>query len=87
MAPTSRTLLKPFFCAPKVTGGDKTAAILTDTGTTLDAALAVVDGNVDAIKAKTDSLTFTVAGNVDANTLRINDVEITGDGSGTPFDV
>jgi hypothetical protein len=64
-----------------------TAAILTDTGTTLDAALAVVDGNVDAIKAKTDSLTFTVAGNVDANTLRINDVEITGDGSGTPFDV
>lgn len=46
-----------------------TAAILTDTGTTLDAALAVVDANVDAIKAKTDSLTFTVANQIDANVL------------------
>lgn len=42
---------------------------------------------VDAVKAKTDSLTYTVAGVVDANIQRINDVAITGDGSGTPFDV
>lgn len=40
---------------------------------------------VDAIKAKTDSLTFTVAGNVDANIQRINDVTVNGDGSGTPW--
>ena len=42
---------------------------------------------VAAIKAKTDSLTFTVAGQVDANVQRINDVTITGDGNGTPFGV
>jgi hypothetical protein len=40
-----------------------------------------------AIKAKTDSLTFTSANMVDANVQRINDVLITGDGSGTPFTV
>lgn len=42
---------------------------------------------IDAIKAKTDSLTFTQSGHVDSNVQRINDVAITGDGSGTPFDV
>lgn len=40
-----------------------------------------------AIKAKTDSLTFTQAGQVDSNVQRINDVTITGDGGVTPFDV
>ena len=43
---------------------------------------------IDAIKAKTDSLTFTVGGVVDANVQRINDVTITGDGQpGTEFGV
>lgn len=42
---------------------------------------------IDGIKAKTDSLTFTQAGHVDANIQRINDVAVTGDGSGTPFAV
>lgn len=42
---------------------------------------------LDQIKAKTDSLTFTVSGLVDANIQRINDVAIVGDGSGTPFQV
>lgn len=52
------------------------------------AALATVDTVVDAIQAKTDSLTFTQAGHVDANVQRINDVAITGDGSaGDKFDV
>lgn len=51
------------------------------------AALATVDTVVDTIQAKTDSLTFTVAGVVDANIQRINDVTITGNGSGTPFGV
>lgn len=56
------------------------------------AALAVVDDFLDteiaAIKAKTDSLTFTVAGVVDANIQRINDVAITGNGqAGTEFNV
>lgn len=43
---------------------------------------------VDGIKAKTDSLTFTQAGHVDANVQRINDVTITGNGqTGTEFSV
>lgn len=42
---------------------------------------------IDAIKAKTDSLTFTQAGHVDSNVQRINDVALTGDGSATPFGV
>ena len=33
-----------------------------------------------AIKAKTDSLTFTTAGQVDANIQYVNDVEVTGNG-------
>jgi hypothetical protein len=51
------------------------------------AAVATVDTVVDAIKAKTDSLNFTVAGEVDANIQSINDVTINGDGSGTPMGV
>lgn len=54
-----------------------------------DAALATVGSNVTAIKAKTDSLTFTVAGQVDANALAISgdtvaadNLEATYDGTG-----
>lgn len=55
--------------------------------TEIAAILAAVDTEVAAIKTKTDSLTFTVANVLDANVQRINDVVITGDGSGTPFGV
>jgi hypothetical protein len=44
-----------------------------------------VKTDVDAIKTKTDSLTFTQANQVDANIQSINDVSITGDGDGTPW--
>lgn len=47
-------------------------------------ALATVDSNVDAIKAKTDSLNFTVAGYADVNAYYIKGQGITG--SGTPAD-
>lgn len=40
-----------------------------------------VDTEVAAIKAKTDSLTFTVAGQVDANVKRVTDIAITGTGT------
>ena len=43
--------------------------------------LATVDGVADAIKAKTDSLTFTVAGQVDANIQYVNDVQVNGTGA------
>jgi len=45
------------------------------------------NASVSAIKAKTDFLTYDVAGQVNANVQSINDVTITGDGSGTPFGV
>jgi NifU-like protein involved in Fe-S cluster formation len=67
----------------------------------IDAKIDIIDTNVDqietllgetdtdvaAIKAKTDSLTFTEAGVVDANAnvTHINDVEVTGDGALTPW--
>ena len=37
--------------------------------------------NISAIKAKTDGLTFTVAGVVDANIRRVNDVTVSGTGA------
>lgn len=43
--------------------------------------LATVDTVVDGIKAKTDSLTFTVAGQVDANAESMNGATILGDGT------
>ena len=42
---------------------------------------------IDGIKSQTDKVTFTVANQVDANIQSINDVALTGDGSGTPFNV
>jgi|SRR6185503_2338328 len=65
---------------------------ISDAALATAANLATVAGYIDtevaAIKAKTDSLTFTVAGVLDANVQRINDVAITGDGQvGTEFGV
>jgi len=57
-----------------VTGavGSVTGAVGSVTGLTAS--------DVAAIKAKTDSLTFTVAGQVDANIQSVNDVTVTGNG-------
>jgi hypothetical protein len=50
--------------------------------------LVISNSDTTAIQTKTDSLTFTQAGHVDANVQRVNDVVITGDGSaGDKFDV
>lgn len=60
------------------------AELATALGTADDAVLT----QIALVKAKTDSLTFTQAGHVDANIQRINDVVVTGDGSsGDKFDV
>lgn len=40
---------------------------------------------VTAIKAKTDPMTYTVSGFLDVNTQYINDVQLAGDGAGTPM--
>jgi len=56
-----------------------TAAILVDTGTTLD-------GKIDGIKTKTDQLTFGVSNTLNANITYVNEVEVTGNGeSGTEW--
>jgi hypothetical protein len=69
-----------------------TSATAIQSGLATQASVDTIDDFLDteiaAIKAKTDSLTFTVAGHVDANVQRINDVVITGDGQvGTEFGV
>lgn len=56
-------------------------------GNNINAPIATVDTVVDAIKAKTDQLTFTKANELDSNIQSVNDVTIVGNGSGTPFNV
>lgn len=59
--------------------GDNYARLGSPAGASLSA-------DVAAVKTKTDSLTFTVAGQVDANIQSVNDVTVNGNGSaGTPW--
>lgn len=60
-------------------------AAIAALATSLATLASYVDTEVAAIKAKTDSLTFTNAGQADVNVLRINNIELTGDGSITPI--
>jgi hypothetical protein len=72
-----------------VTGavGSVTGAVGSVTGA-VGSVTGLTASDVGAIKTKTDSLTFTSAGFVDANVQKINDVTITGDGQvGTEFGV
>lgn len=50
------------------------------------AAQAVIDGNVDAIRAITDQMVFTKANELDVNTQSINGATVVGDGNATPWD-
>jgi hypothetical protein len=65
------------------------AAVKVDTGNIygkVDTEVATLQTTADAIKAKTDSLTFTVAGQLDANIQYVNDTQVTGSGtSGSPW--
>lgn len=58
---------------------------IRDMETTLETAITTVDDLLDtevaAIKAKTDSLTFSVANQLDANIQSVNDVTVTGTGT------
>lgn len=58
---------------------------ISDAALATAAALSTAQTTISAVKLKTDSLTFTQAGHVDANVQRINDVALTGDGSATPW--
>ena len=46
----------------------------------IDTEIAAIVAAVTAIQTKTDSLAFTVAGQVDANVQSVNDITVTGDG-------
>jgi hypothetical protein len=61
--------------------GLATAAALDTVDNLLDTEIAAIKTVVDAIQAKTDSLTFTVAGVVDAGVYRINGVAVIGAGT------
>jgi hypothetical protein len=59
-----------------------TAAVATASAlTTVDNEIAALQSDVTAIKDKTDDLTFTVAGVVDANATHMNDAAVTGNGT------
>ena len=62
--------------------GDSFARLGAPAGASVSADIAVVDTVVDAVKAKTDNLTFTVANQVDANIESVNTYEV--NGTGTP---
>ncbi|HEX7114977.1 MAG TPA: hypothetical protein VF193_07580, partial [Steroidobacter sp.] len=82
----STRLASSSYSAPLDAAGVRSAIGLASAN--LDTQLATVDTVVGAIKLKTDSLTFTVAGQVDANVQSINDVTITGNGQvGSEFGV
>jgi hypothetical protein len=66
--------------------GDAFARLGAPAGASVSADLAVVDGVADAIKSKTDSLTFGVASVLNANVTHVNEVEVTGNGQpATPW--
>lgn len=66
--------------------GQAITDILADTGTTLNDKIDTLDTLIDAIKAKTDSLTFSQTGQVDANIKRVADTTVTGAGTeGDPW--
>jgi hypothetical protein len=58
-----------------------TASALDTVDNFVDTEITSLQSDVTAIKAKTDSLTFTVASVVDANIQRVNDVAVTGTGA------
>ena len=57
------------------------AALPDVSGLATQASVDTVDSNVVSIKAKTDSLTFTVAGQVDSNIQYVNNTNVTGAGT------
>ncbi len=67
--------------------GLATSSALSTAQSDITAIKGAVDTEVAAIKAKTDSLTFTVGGQVDANVQSINDTTVTGNGTSPKFGV
>jgi hypothetical protein len=91
----SSRLAETSYTAPLTAAGTRTAIGLSTAS--LDARIDTLfpiasytspdNAGIAAIQAKTDGLTFTTTGALDANVTHINEKLVTGDGSGTPFDV
>lgn len=58
-----------------------TGADPTDLVCQVQVTAAALSGDLTAVKAKTDTLTFTVAGQVDANVQSMNNAEVLGNGT------
>lgn len=65
--------------------GLATAAALDVVDNLLDTEMPALTAAVAAIQAKTNSLTFTVAGRVDSNMMSANSSDLTGNGTTTPI--
>jgi hypothetical protein len=66
--------------APAMTG-DAFARLGAPDGASVSADVAAVKADTAVIKGKTDDLTFTVAGKIDANVEYVNGTEVTGSGT------
>lgn len=78
-APATQTAVAALPTTAQINAECDTA--ISDAALATAANLATVDTVVDAIKAKTDSLSFNVAGQVDANIQYVNDVQVSGTGA------
>ena len=85
IAPTRIELKNDYAATDIVSAGAITtlsgAVVNVDLVDTVTAVTGLTASNVGAIKTKTDSLNFTVAGQVDANIQYVNDVAVTGTGA------
>lgn len=82
--PTHAELVSEINAVQSDIAGVQTSVNDLPTNAELATALAAADDavltQVALVKAKTDNLTFTVAGNADVNIQYVNDVQVTGDG-------
>jgi hypothetical protein len=75
------------YTAPLTAAGTRTAIGLSTASLDSRIDTLATGAQADAIQAKTSSMTFTTSSALDVNVKHLNDVAITGDGSGTPFNV
>lgn len=79
-ASVSSRLADADYTAPDNAGIAALAALIGTPVADISTDLAAVKTAADGIKAKTDPLTFTVSGKVDANITHVNEVAVVGDG-------
>lgn len=81
----STRLASASYTAPLDAAGTRSAVGLASANLDTQIGTLATSAQAVAIKAKTDSLTFTQAGQVDANIQYVNDVQVNGNGSTVPW--